>query len=85
MGNTTSYSSPKQIGALTTWSIIDAGNSFALAIKTDGALWTWGGNGFGQLGLGDTTDRSSPNQIGALTSWQTVAAGTNVVLGIATS
>ena len=31
--------------------------------KTDGTLWTWGGNGSGQLGHGDKTAKSSPRQI----------------------
>lgn len=31
-----------------------------LAIKTDGTLWAWGYNNWGQLGLGDRTYRSSP-------------------------
>ena len=30
------------------------------AIKTDGTLWTWGRNGYGQLGTNDTTHRATP-------------------------
>ena len=70
LNNTTDYSSPVQVGALTNWSKIAAGNENVLAIKTDGTLWTWGYNNKGQLGLGDTTDRSSPVQVGALTTWR---------------
>ena len=40
-----------------------------IAIKTDGTLWSWGGNGSGELGLGDTTFYSSPVQVGANTNW----------------
>ena len=69
VGNITSYSSPKQVGALTNWASVGVGNSVTHAIKTDGTLWTWGYNGQGQLGLGNTTDRSSPVQVGALTNW----------------
>ena len=80
LGNTTSYSSPKQVGVLTNWLKIGtgtAGGSFGitLAIKTDGTLWSWGGNAQGQLGLGSTSNYSSPMQVGALTTWSNVEAG----------
>lgn len=67
--NTTSYSSPKQVGSLTTWLNVAGGNYFVLATKTDGTLWSWGYNADGQLGLGNTTNYSSPKQVGALTNW----------------
>jgi len=68
-GTTGTVSSPTQIGALTTWSKIATSTYHALALKTDGTLWTWGSNQFGQLGLGDVNNISSPVQIGALTTW----------------
>ena len=83
LGNTTNYSSPKQIGALTTWSIIQCNGQCAV-IKTDGRLWVWGNNATGQLGLGDTTNRSSPVQVGALATWTTVSCGQGATAGIAT-
>jgi alpha-tubulin suppressor-like RCC1 family protein len=72
-GNTTTYSSPVQVGALTTWSTVGGGRNHALAIKTDGTLWVWGSNGYGQLGQGNTTDYSSPVQVGALTTWDVLS------------
>jgi len=49
------------------------------AIKTDGTLWTWGFNLFGQLGTNDRTDRSSPVQtVSGGTNWKSVAAGFTV-------
>jgi alpha-tubulin suppressor-like RCC1 family protein len=74
LNNTTNYSSPKQIGALTTWSNAVSGTFFVLANKTDGTLWSWGYNAQGQLGLGNTTYYSSPKQIGALTTWLYIAS-----------
>jgi alpha-tubulin suppressor-like RCC1 family protein len=85
IGNTTTYSSPKQIGALTTWSKTAAGaGGFSLAIKTNGTLWSWGSNAYGQLGFGNTTAYSSPKQIGALTTWSKVSAGARSSLVIST-
>ena len=74
LGNTTSYSSPKQVGALTTWSKI-SGGFHGLAIKTDGTMWSWGNNYYGNLGLGNNTNVSSPVQVGSLTNWYSVSGG----------
>ena len=51
------------------------GRKHTIALKTDGTLWTWGNNGFGQLGDGSTTATSSPVQVGALTTWSRLTAG----------
>ena len=75
-GNTTDYSSPVQIGALTTWIRLAGGYGGPNGgIKTDGTLWLWGKNTYGQLGQGNTTATSSPVQVGALTTWLKFAAG----------
>ena len=75
-GNTTYYSSPKQIGALTTWSDIAPRGNAVIALKTDGTLWSWGNNVYGQLGLGNRTNYSSPKQVGSLTNWSTLSGST---------
>jgi alpha-tubulin suppressor-like RCC1 family protein len=75
LGNTTAYSSPKQVGALTNWATVGAGNSHTLAVKTDGTLWSWGRGSYGRLGLGNTTNYTSPKQVGALTAWSLVNGG----------
>jgi len=72
LGNTTNYSSPKQVGALTNWSTVTAGYKSMFALKTDGTIWSWGANNNGQLGLGNTTYYSSPKQVGALTTWASI-------------
>jgi len=77
-------SSPVQVGALTTWLKIASGAYHAMAIKTDGTLWAWGGNNFGGLGQGNTTNYSSPVQVGALTTWDKIAGGPHASYAIKT-
>jgi len=77
-GTTTSASTLNEdgthrIGSLLNWKNVYGGNTMFLAIKTDGTLWAWGSNGYGELGQGDTTNRSSPVQIGSATNWRTCA------------
>jgi alpha-tubulin suppressor-like RCC1 family protein len=74
-GTVVDRSSPVQIGALTNWSQVAAGNFHTACVKTDGTLFIWGRNYEGQLGDGTVIDRSSPVQVGALTSWAQVSAG----------
>ncbi len=50
-------------GALNGAKAIAAGGSHSLALKTDGSVWAWGGNWYGQLGDATTTDRHTPIQV----------------------
>lgn len=70
-----SVSSPVQIGSGSTWSKIYAGSTMTGAIKTDGTLWTWGSNQYGQLGIDQPTylNFSSPTQVGTLTTWSKIS------------
>ena len=85
LGNNTNYSSPKQVGSLTTWKKVYAGYTyFTFAIKTDGTLWSWGVNNLGQLGLGNITSYSSPMQVGLLTNWADISPTINGAIGLKT-
>jgi len=80
-GNTTYYSSPKQVGSLTNWLLMANGYGVNGAIKTDGTLWMMGKSNHGQLGLGNNTSYSSPKQVGSSTYW-TALTIYEAVLGI---
>jgi alpha-tubulin suppressor-like RCC1 family protein len=54
---------------------IDAGAAFTCAIDDAGALFCWGKNGRGSLGIGDTIDRNRATQVTGDTGWRTVSAG----------
>ncbi|KKM15694.1 hypothetical protein LCGC14_1693410 [marine sediment metagenome] len=79
LGNTTTYSSPVQVGALTDWTTIDSVYNHTLAVNTTGELFAWGLNNFGQIGLGNTVNTSSPIQVGALTTWISVDTDSHTV------
>ena len=70
-----SKSSPCQIPGTTWTSNYAVTLQGALAIKTDGTLWSWGKNNWGSLGHNNQTDYSSPVQIGSETTWSSVKVG----------
>jgi len=64
------------------WVKVSSEDSYTLAVRSDGTLWGWGRNTFGQLGDGTTTDRDFPDQIGADRDWAAVAAGTTHAIAL---
>jgi hypothetical protein len=75
---------PIQVQGLTHVSAIAAGNgdqngklgnSAAYALKSDGSVWAWGNNAFGQLGNNLTVNSSIPVQVSGLTGITAIAAG----------
>ena len=78
LGNNTltGTSSPIQtVAGGTNWKQVSAGGSSTAAIKADGTLWSWGLNGYGQLGDNTRVPKSSPVQtISGGTNWKQVAA-----------
>ena len=67
LGNTTEYNTPQQINHNhfygRTIQSIHTGRSYTLALSTDGSLFAWGYNIYGQLGLGHTNNQHTPQQI----------------------
>ena len=65
---------------------IVAGESHAMAAAVDGSIWTWGYNGYGQLGRGDTTGSNQPVKITTgLNLAKTLGAGLNHSLAVSPS
>jgi alpha-tubulin suppressor-like RCC1 family protein len=86
-GTTIPRSSPGTVaGGGTTWCQVSSGFDSAIAVKTDGTLWTWGYNDKGHLGDGTTVSRSSPGTIaGGGTTWCKVGSGISHSLAIKTN
>ena len=61
-------------GGGTNWKQISIGRGGAAGIKTDGTLWIWGNNSYGNLGDGTTLSRSSPaTVVSNITTWKSVS------------
>ncbi len=76
-GATTDVWSPVEVSGMVGAGAIGiaAGSDHAVAMKTDGTVWTWGGNGNGQLGNGTTTGSVTPVQASGMSGVEAVAAG----------
>ena len=73
----TSKSSPVQtVSGGTNWKLIDVGGYNTSCMKTDGTLWLWGRNTYGQLGDNTTANKSSPVQtVSGGTNWKLIGCG----------
>jgi alpha-tubulin suppressor-like RCC1 family protein len=49
-------------------------DAYGLALKSDGTVWSWGDNKYGQLGDGTTAYAASPVQVGGISEVATIAA-----------
>lgn len=74
-GTGTNKSVPTQVTALSGVIAIAGGGFHSLAVKSDGTVWAWGWNVYGQLGNNSTVSSSTPVQVSGLSSVTGVAAG----------
>jgi alpha-tubulin suppressor-like RCC1 family protein len=86
-----SKSSPTQLGANTNWASLSrtGGGTWMGAIKTDGTLWTWGGNYDTQTGSNRATGGNAFTGVGSPvqqtgSNWSRLAIGDAHGLGIKT-
>ncbi len=63
--------------AVAVFSKIVAAPYYSVALKSDGTLWAWGWNSYGELGDGTTAEKHAPVQIGKESAWTFAAAGYN--------
>ena len=54
---------------------IAAGAWHSVALKSDGTVWAWGWNGYGQLGNGSINPSLTPVQVSGLTNVKAIAGG----------
>ena len=54
---------PVQVSSLSNVIAIAAGFNHSLSLKSDGSVWSWGNNEYGELGDGTNTQRTTPVQV----------------------
>ena len=86
LGDNTSLSKPSPVQTIsggTNWLTASAGGNNTGAIKTDGTLWMWGNNSYGQIGDNTITGKSSPVQtIASGNNWKQLSIGNVLVSAI---
>jgi alpha-tubulin suppressor-like RCC1 family protein/streptogramin lyase len=66
---------PIQVSSLTNIIAISAGEYTSLALKSDGSVWSWGSNLFGQLGIGSNTNSNIPVQVSSISGIISIKGG----------
>jgi len=80
LGNVTTFYTPQQVGALSNWTQIVTKHGMSGAEScgiAGGALYCWGYNGYGQLGLGNVTTFYTPQQVGSAANWTSIISNPN--------
>ena len=68
-------STPAQVVNLTDVVAVAGGDQHSLALRSDGTVWAWGNDGWGQLGNGTYARSTIPVQVPGLTNVTAIAAG----------
>src|SRR6185503_311942 len=75
-GTETQRPTPVQVSGLTNVIAVSSGGTHTLALKSDGTVWAWGNNTYGQVGLGsDFSNRLTPVQVPGLSGITAISAG----------
>jgi len=65
---------PTPIAPGTNWTSVAAGSGHALALDSDGIVWSWGQNSFGQLGNSSTNWSTIPKPVGTNRNFTAIAS-----------
>ena len=84
------HSAPTQVSTTNTpdsdWTALSCGANHTVALKSDGSLWSWGYNFYGQLGDGTTANHNVPVQVSAVSTpnshWAALACGQNFTVAL---
>jgi alpha-tubulin suppressor-like RCC1 family protein len=75
-GSTLSAASPQLVSGITgTITQVAAGWNHSLALGSDGTVWAWGDNQFGELGNGNLIQSDTPVKVVGLSNVTQIAAG----------
>jgi alpha-tubulin suppressor-like RCC1 family protein/subtilisin family serine protease len=71
---------PEPVGDLSSMTAVAGGGgdrrgAFSLGLKSDGSVWAWGTNPYGQLGDGTYTKKNVPVRVARLSNVKDIAAG----------
>jgi alpha-tubulin suppressor-like RCC1 family protein/sugar lactone lactonase YvrE len=75
---------PAVVGGFEDIQAVAAGGDFNLALKSDGTVWAWGYNYYGELGDTTRASQSAPVQIQGLSGVTKISAGSNVAMALKT-
>lgn len=62
--------------------VVAAGSGHSVLLQSDGTVWAWGINNFGQLGNGTTIASATPVRVQGLTSVKAIAAGEHFTVAL---
>lgn len=64
------------------WIRVEVGETLAMALRSDGSLWSWGGSVRGANGTGDDSTSTSPKPVAPGDKWRSVSSGRYHSVGI---
>ena len=72
------------VQTVSTMKSVGGGFYHSAAVGTDGSLWTWGSNNFGELGKGTTSDSSTPAKLTSISGVNAVTGGNDHMVALKT-